>query len=293
MLKLNRKLTWIIATSICSTCMTISNKLILDRLNFPLALTACQLFVAFVITGSKLISIGFTKLRLREFLLYTLEAVLFATSLYSNLQALMRTSVGSVIVGRSVVPLLTFTAEKLSTAKTSAVGRPIRSIISLICVSVFTSLYALTDGKIHVSSTAAATWLSVWVCLVALQMLFGKWLISAVAIGRLERVFYTNSCALPLVFALSMPELTLLQRNGIAAKPQIVLLVLFSCFIGVAISYCSWRLRELVSATSFGLIGVVNKMFTICVSAFIWPASFSVRGTLALVGCVTSAMMYS
>lgn len=269
------------------------NKVILNRAQFPLCLTLCQLFAAFAVTSPVVFLRGFTKIRLRDFFLYVLEAMLFALSLYANLQALMRTSVGTVIVGRSVVPLITFTAELFTSRKISGDGRSTRRLISLLGVIFCCSLYAATDGKVHASHNTAVFWLIFWVCLVAVQMIFGKWLISAVALGRFERVFYTNSCALPFMLVLSAPEWTLISASGVAHDDNTIILVFLSCAVGIAISYCSWRLRELVSATTFGLVGVVNKMVTIYVSVFVLPESFSLLGMMAIAGCVCSALFYS
>ena len=292
-LKRDSKATWIVATSLCSTCMMITNKVILNRAHFPLSLTLCQLFAAFALTSPKLLSTGFTKIDWRGVSLYVLEAMLFALSLYANLQTLMRTSVGTVIVGRSVVPLLTLMVERFLPKNAPGMKYSSRRLISLLSVILFSVLYAMTDGKLHVSHGLDALWLILWVCLVATQMVYGKWLISAVALGRLERVFYTNSCALPFMIGFSAPELLLIRKAGIASNKNTFFLVVLSCIVGCAISYSSWRLRELVSATTFGLVGVVNKMVTICVSVLIWPNSFSWRGIFAIVGCVYATLFYS
>lgn len=272
--------------------MVVTNKLVLDRLRFPLTLTTCQLSAAFVITCPKLLLTGFSKVSLRDVLLYALEASLFALSLYANLQALMRTGVGTVIVGRSAVPLITFIFEAMLAAEVRF-RTMIRSVLSLIGVITFSTLYAATDGRVHMKSRIDAFWLTFWIFLVACQMIFGKWLISTVPLGRWERVFYTNSCALPFMLALSQKELVEIYRTRSLISSSTVGLVLISCFVGIGISYSSWRLRELVSPTTFGLVGVVNKMVTVCVSALIWPESFSLQGIVAITGCVLSALLYS
>ena len=225
--------------------------------------------------------------------MYLLEAMLFALSLHANLQTLMRTSVGTVIVGRSTVPLLTFMIEMGTEKGLSHRQGYMRRLISLLGVILFSILYAVTDGKLHVSQHSDALWLIFWVCLVAAQMIYGKWLISAVALGRLERVFYTNSCALPFMLVVSTPELLVIKETGAVQDWYTMFLVVLSCLVGCAISYSSWRLRELVSATTFGLVGVVNKMLTICVSVLIWPQSFSLLGVLTIAGCISSALLYA
>jgi hypothetical protein len=68
--------------------------------------------------------------------------------------------------------------------------------------------------------------------------------------------------------------------------------LLLSCVIGVGISYTGWRLKDLVSATTFTLVGVLNKMATIALSALAFPGSTSVQGCVALVACVMFGLAY-
>jgi hypothetical protein len=65
-----------------------------------------------------------------------------------------------------------------------------------------------------------------------------------------------------------------------------------SCVIGVGISYTGWRLKDLVTATTFTLVGVLNKMATIALSALAFPGTTSVQGCAALVACVVFGLAY-
>ena len=67
---------------------------------------------------------------------------------------------------------------------------------------------------------------------------------------------------------------------------------MLSCVIGVGISYTGWRLKDLVTATTFTLVGVLNKMATIALSALAFPGTASVQGCVALVACVMCGLAY-
>lgn len=67
---------------------------------------------------------------------------------------------------------------------------------------------------------------------------------------------------------------------------------MLSCVIGVGISYTGWRLKDLVSATTFTLVGVLNKMATIALSALAFPGTASTHGCVALVVCVLFGLAY-
>ena len=46
-------------------------------------------------------------------------------------------------------------------------------------------------------------------------------------------------------------------------QPNAWIALFFSCMIGVGIGYTAWWCRQLTTATSFTLVGVVNKVFTV------------------------------
>ncbi len=68
--------------------------------------------------------------------------------------------------------------------------------------------------------------------------------------------------------------------------------LLLSCVIGVGISYTGWRLKDLVTATTFTLVGVINKMGTIVISALAFPGATSAGGCAALVACIVFGLAY-
>ena len=68
--------------------------------------------------------------------------------------------------------------------------------------------------------------------------------------------------------------------------------LLLSCCIGVGISYSGWRLKDLVTATTFTLVGVLNKMATIALSALAFPGATSARGCVALLACLLFGVAY-
>ena len=53
-------------------------------------------------------------------------------------------------------------------------------------------------------------------------------------------------------------------------EPQGILVILVTCIVGVAISYAGMECRNLLSATAFTVVGVLNKMATVLVNTAIW-----------------------
>merc|ERR1712203_399308 len=71
-----------------------------------------------------------------------------------------------------------------------------------------------------------------------------------------------------------------------------VSIVLASCLIGVAISYAGFNLRKQVSATSFTVVGVVCKIFTVLINDMIWTKHSNAVGHAGLGLCIAAGFMY-
>ena len=80
--------------------------------------------------------------------------------------------------------------------------------------------------------------------------------------------------------------------SSIQLSPSGTRWLLLSCLIGVGISYTGWRLKDLVTATTFTLVGVLNKMATIALSALAFPGTASVQGCAALAACLVFGLAY-
>jgi len=265
--------------------MLLGNKVVLLSFPFPLALTFVQLFSAALLTLPVAVISGLTKLSKRQFGLYVLEGALFSVSIFASLKSLSLTNVGTVIIGRSCLPMVVYAGERLQ-GKTASLTW--RSCCSLGGVLAFATLYAF-DAKGVRLTLVGLLWVIFWLFLVAVQMIYGKWLVGAVNVSHVERVFYTNFCGLPLFAPLASSEaFAFYDAVKLGGPYQIIC----SCLTGVTIGYTSWRLRALISATSFSLIGVLNKMLTVCVAITFWHDEGSSMSLIALVGCLVSGFFY-
>ena len=173
-------------------------------------------------------------------------------------------------------------------------------------------VYVRTDTTLGVEGSAGAAWLLFWWGLLAFQMTYGKHLTVAVEMSESERVFYNNAMSLPPTVALCFvmgehrdlgrcvracstprPQASDLTRSSsIELTPLGVRWLLLSCVIGVGISYTGWRLKDQVTATTFTLVGVLNKMATIALSALAFPGTASLQGCAALIACIMFGLAY-
>jgi len=70
------------------------------------------------------------------------------------------------------------------------------------------------------------------------------------------------------------------------------IILLFSCVVGTLIGYTGWMCRELISATSYTLVGVVNKFITILLNVLVWDKHSSAWGILSVCVCLIAGSMY-
>lgn len=71
-----------------------------------------------------------------------------------------------------------------------------------------------------------------------------------------------------------------------------VLLLIVGSVVGTGIGYSGWWCREMVSATSFTLIGVMNKCLTILLNLVIWDQHAKPGGIVCLFVCIAGGMIY-
>lgn len=208
---------------------------------------------------------------------------------------------GAVIAARSCLPLLVALLEYWF------MGRQFpspKSCAALCAVLLFAGVYVTTDSSLSLDDTAGLAWLALWFLLLAFQMTYGKLLSDGAELSPHDRVFWTNALSLPFTLSVSLATGELggggvRRGNGIVGSTGGVLFTpsaswwLFaSCLVGLGISYSGWMLKAAVSATLFTLVGVVNKMATIALSALAFPGTLSPTGGLALTACILAGCLF-
>lgn len=71
-----------------------------------------------------------------------------------------------------------------------------------------------------------------------------------------------------------------------------IALVVMGCLVGTGIGYTGWWCRGKISATSFTLVGVLNKCMTVLVNLLIWDQHASPMGILSLFLCLIGGAFY-
>jgi hypothetical protein len=167
-----------------------------------------------------------------------------------------------------------------------------RSTYSLTFVVCFAFLFMQRSEANTVFTEKSAIWLVTWFLLLVMQMTYGKWITDELNMTHLERVFYTNSFAIPVTAALCVFSDDLHNLNTVHLSSKSVIWISISCFVGFGISYSGWRARSLFTATTFALVGVLNKLLTIAVAAVIWTSDRAFSSVACLVLCILAGAFY-
>lgn len=289
----------IISYSVCSASLVLVNKLILHHLPYPSLVISFQLLAAIgIIYGlsfSGTIECDPLKWKnVQPYLVYTLA---FSLGVYCNMKSLQQANVETVIVFRALAPCIVAILDSLF------LGREYPSTkswtgLALIVFGAFG--YAMADPEFENQGFSAYFWPTLYCAIISFEMAYGKKIIKSVDLKTMwGPVLYTNLLGLPqmMLFAHMGNEYNkfwtdMWVREEGRFPPGSIPLMVAGCLIGTAIGYTSWWCRDKVSATSFTLIGVLNKCFTVMVNMLIWENHAPPLGIASLALCLVGGGLY-
>jgi hypothetical protein len=283
----------IIAYSLCSGSLLLVNKMVLAMIPSSPLVTAAQCLFCVVAIALCHIFLKAPKLDAMTapvLKAYGLYAILFVLAIYSNMRSLEASNVDTVIVFRSTVPLIVSLGDYLF------MGREVpsaRSLASMVVVLVGCAAFVAVDADFKMKGIAAYGWVSLYVLLIAAEMLWGKQITSSLNVSLGTSVLLNNAMGFfPFIFlGLATGEISK-GLNADLYTPSANALLIFSCALSAGIGFSAWWCRSLVSATSFTVIGTVNKILTVFLNIIIWDKHASVTGTFFLLLCLAGGAFY-
>lgn len=278
--------------SLCSSSMLVVNKMAMKSLPIPALVSVIQLIVCAVFI-QLLGVLGLTKVdsitwsKVKPFSLFVLA---FATGLYANMQALAASSVGTIIVFRACCPIAVATVEYLFMNREFP---GLRSLFALIVVIGGSYAYVSMDSQFQLNGIKAYFWVFVWYILICFQMAYGKALEGSVELTMWGRVLYTNLLSIPPTLGLGFVLGDFEKFDKVTEiSSDAIFWILLSSAIGIAIGYSGWLCRSVCSATSYTLVGVINKMGTIMLNVAFIERDASPESIAALVVCLIGGTLY-
>eukprot|EP00751_Fragilariopsis_kerguelensis_P020694 CAMPEP_0170904652 /NCGR_PEP_ID=MMETSP0734-20130129/50566_1 /TAXON_ID=186038 /ORGANISM="Fragilariopsis kerguelensis, Strain L26-C5" /LENGTH=359 /DNA_ID=CAMNT_0011300223 /DNA_START=118 /DNA_END=1197 /DNA_ORIENTATION=+ len=289
----------VLAYSFCSGTLVLLNKLTLHFLPFPSLVVAFQLLACiFIIYSAKLSGfIQVDPIKWEYVKPYLLYIFFFSTGVYCNMRSLNISNVETVIVFRALSPIIVAFLDALFLGREWPSQRSWAGLITLVIGAYG---YASFDEKFQTQGYNAYLWPTLYTVIIALEMAYGKKIVKSVPLTtKSGPVIYTNLIGF-------IPMLLLANVGGEYSKfwdyfwaddnqrlpPLSILLLVFGSIIGTGIGYSGWWCRELVSATSFTLIGVMNKCLTVLLNSLIWDKHAQPGGLFCLFLCIAGGMVY-
>jgi len=284
----------ILSYAFCSSSMLLVNKLVMHYLHYPSIVNTIQfLFAIQFVYILKLAGWSIDNLEWRNLKPYTIYCISFACGCYANMRVLSSSNVETVIVFRASTPLAVAFCDYHFLERDLP---NMRSFLSLLSILGGAIVYVLTDSQFLLDGVGVYTWAVVYYLTLVFSMVYGKKLISNIKLVNKVwgSVLYTQFLSLPVLitFAVLNHEQETFIMALLNLEPIGTFFLALSCLVGCGISYTGWWCRDVTSATTYTLIGVLNKLATVTVNLLIWDQHASWTGILALLICLIGGAFY-
>ena len=294
----SRVLKAVLIYSFFSATMPIVNKLAVAGLGLPSAVTSIQLVF------SALVCVALRKARLapvdalvwskvKPYLIYVL---LFTICLYSSIRAVANANIETIIVFRSTAPIF------VAALEWAFLGRALPSARSggaLLLITLGSFLYVRTDAQFGALGFGAYGWASIYLFFIGIQMAYGKVILNDVHMETMwGPVYYTNLLGIIPSIALGVTQgefsdpATLAHFAHGLGDAKLISSLFLSMLIGVGISWAGFNCRSLLSATSYTVVGVMNKVITVLIGQVAFESHAAWQGIGALMICVLGGTIY-
>lgn len=256
-------------------------------LPFPSTILVCQLLscAAFTATIGHFQLVEVDAWELTKVKPFVVVALTFCASLFCNMNILKHTNVDTFIVARSCTPALVAICDYLFLDRELPTMQSWCAIAGIVLGAAGFVHY--DEGSLNLS---AWSWIISYLVVFVFDQIFIKWVCDTVTMTAWGRVFYTNTLAsVPvaiLAFATEYQQLSLVDWSSISA------VLTMSCVCGISLSYFGFVLRDAVSATSFTIVGVGCKLFTVMLNMLIWKKHADANGTMCLLVALFASVAY-
>lgn len=237
-LKSNEVAIALISYSLCSSTLLLANKAAMFYIPYPSIVSLIQviasLVIMFVLTlfGVKIDGLEWKKAK--HYLVYVL---VFTISRYSNMKALERSNIETVIVFRACAPLTVSFIEYLFMGR---LFPSTKSLLSLLGVCIGAILYCSSDSELALHGLSAYGWVLTYFVLLTFEMTYCKTLTSSVKMTtNWGPVYYCNLLAVLPMFCFGyllgdFEKFSVIETFSSMSLIGLSILI-FSCFAGTFI----------------------------------------------------------
>ena len=280
----------------CSGGMLVINKLTVHHVGAPAFVTLVQFVATAAFVGAGwvcgAIELDATRWqRLRHFVVYVCA---FSMGTWANMRVLMSANVETVIVFRSCAPLC------MSVMDYVFYGRALpsrRSSVAMLLVvagaTVYTSIDRSAKGGGKSEGSDAYFWIGVWFTLLIFQLTYGKQLVTGLGLKTIwSPVLYTNALACVPTATIGWLSGDFATLRSVDWTVSAVCWLILSCVAGMGISWAGFKCQQIVTATAYTVVGVLNKLLTVLINVLIWDKHAPPLGIAALCVCLGGGALY-
>jgi drug/metabolite transporter (DMT)-like permease len=278
--------------SFCSGGMLVFNKLAVHHLPYPSLVATIQFTVCAVVVNlcKRLGWLDVDDLeasKVKPFMLYN---VVFVLGIYANMRALGGSNVDTIIVFRTCVPLV------IALLDWAFMGRALpnlRSFLALLLILAGAAGYVAVDSAFKMQGWAAYGWCLAWVCTLCFLMVFGKQITDTLGMRTMwGHVYYSNALSVGPMLALGLVTGEAAEWSSVEFTDLSVAFLVLSTVAGAGLSYTGWQCRDLFSATTYTLIGVMCKVITVFINVIMWDRHATATGIGFLLLCLLGGTLY-
>lgn len=278
----------VVAYMVTNSQMLVVNKLCVKYISSPNFVLFAQL--AFTAVSIRLLSavrvVEADALEWKKVNRFVPIVLCFFGTLMSGMKAIQRVPVDTFVCFRASSPLVVSLLEYMFLGRELPSARSCAAMLLIVGGVVW---YFLQESSFDVHGYG---WLAVWYCCTIAEMVVVKKVITEVKMTTWGRSYYQNLLSTPLCLIIG---LVLGEAGALASQDWTVWAVVWlvaSCVMGVLMSYMSFKLRDIISATSFSIVGNVCKVGTLAVNFLIWDEHATIAGELGLLVALGGAAIY-
>lgn len=273
----------ILLYSICSCTMLLVNKMCMQHIPLSGLVGLCQ------VTFAALFVVVFMRVHCKSATKFMVYVVMFVMGLYCNLKALETVNLETVIVFRSAVPVMVSAMDYIFLGRDLPSGR---SFLCLVTILLSSYAYMQTDSQYLSGEWTSYMWCFGYFVSLVLMMTYGKIITSEYKFSLNSTVLYTNMYSIVPLFGSFVLGGEMEQIAGLEWSYEAYCILLISCIAGTGISYAGWFCRDQLSATSYTIVGLMNKFIAILLNIIFWDKHASNAGLIALTVSLMAAYFY-
>jgi len=214
----------------------------------------------------------------------------FSAGTWANMKVLQVSNVETVIVFRACAPLLVCVFD-YQFHRRALPNR--RSVGAMLLIGVGAFSYVLNDRSFKAEGMAAYFWVMVWFVVLVFQLTYAKHLVTGIGLKSVwSPVFYTNTLSLIPTGIIGIISGDFSKISDIQWTVDAVAVLLLSCVVGMGISFAGFKCQQVITATAYTIVGVMNKMLTVLINVLIWDKHASATGIASLAVCLLGGSLY-